>query len=107
MQSVSASLQELLRIPVRHPKLLAVLKADDPKRVGVTSLAAFNARVWHMTGMPLRYFQEVAFWLLQHTAALEMQDGRQRAGGCVDACTMAGPTSADGKYLLRAYWSQR
>jgi hypothetical protein len=72
--------QELLRIPIRRPKLLAVLKADDPKRIGVASLAAFNDRLWRMTSVPLRYFQEVAFWLFQHTAALELQDNGPRAG---------------------------
>ena len=72
--------QELLRIPIRRPKLLAILLADDPKRIGVASLGAFNDRLWRMTGVPLRYFQEVAFWLFQHTAALELQDGGPRAG---------------------------
>ena len=77
---MSGCLQELLRIPVRHPKLLGPLKADDPKRAGVANLAAFNDRLWVMTGMPLRYFQEVALWLFQHTAALELQDNVQRSG---------------------------
>ena len=72
--------QELLRIPVRHPKLLAMLRAEDPKRVGVANLAAFNDRLWRMTDRPLRYFQEVAFWVLQHTAALELQDTGPRSG---------------------------
>jgi len=95
----SGCVQELLRIPVRHRKLLAVLQADDPKRVGVTSLAAFNDRLWHMTGMPLRYFQEVAFWLLQHTAALEVQEGGQRAGRLVDVCS-TWPMFADDRHLF-------
>ncbi len=57
----------------------------------MTSLTAFNDRLWRMTGMPLRYFQEVAFWLLQHTAALEVREDGQRAGRLLDACSMAGP----------------
>ena len=73
-------MQELLRIPIRRPKLLPMLKADDPTRVGVASLGAFNDRLWQLTSTPLRYFQEVAFWLFQHTAALELRDDGSRGG---------------------------
>ena len=73
-------MQALLRILIRRPKLLAILKAADPKRVGVVSLGAFNDRLWRQTSVPLRYFQEVAFWLFQHTASLELQDDGPRAG---------------------------
>ena len=68
-------MQELARIPGRRPKLLQVLKVEDPDRQGAANLAAFNERLWAMTVMPLRYFREVALWLFRYTASMQMGQG--------------------------------